>query len=250
MCNLPRFLARLSATRESNDPSFGSTEESLKRRRGGGDLNRGWYLRSGQDQKAKAIELEKEIPTPTSSSSEESLAARSSKDIPWLAAAALAPQEIPGNFLGSRTHRVGSNVATMKPPTRLRSLSSLVWFFNITPFARLPFGFATPLRTIQLVVVLAFLTLLSLATALKSIPGPAKLDSGYGQDFLRTGWVAMVQIPVVVALGVRSNFLGLLVGQGYDKLKVFHKIVGRVIFFASTLHVGFFREVFTVLYPS
>ena len=93
-----------------------------------------------------------------------------------------------------------------------------------------------------MVIVVAFLTLLSLAMAFRSIPGPAKQDSGYGQDFLRTGWVATVQVPVVVALGVRSNFLGLLVGQGYDKLKVFHKIVGRVIFFASTLHVGFFRE--------
>jgi ferric-chelate reductase len=61
-------------------------------------------------------------------------------------------------------------------------------------------------------------------------------------DFIRTGLVALAQIPLVVALGVKGNLLGLCVGMGYEKMKAFHKIVGRVIFLAATLHVALYRE--------
>jgi hypothetical protein len=50
----------------------------------------------------------------------------------------------------------------------------------------------------------------------------------------------MCQAPVAIALGTRNNIVGLLVGKGYNHLRIFHKIAGRVVFIASTLHSAFF----------
>jgi hypothetical protein len=52
----------------------------------------------------------------------------------------------------------------------------------------------------------------------------------------------MVQIPLVIALGVRGNIIGLCVGKGYERLKTFHKIVGRVCFLSSGLHTAFWSK--------
>ena len=54
--------------------------------------------------------------------------------------------------------------------------------------------------------------------------------------------VALVHVPMVIALGVRGNLVGLCVGKGYERLKVFHKLVGRILFLCATLHTAFYSE--------
>ncbi|KAI0746323.1 incomplete iron reductase [Daedaleopsis nitida] len=60
-------------------------------------------------------------------------------------------------------------------------------------------------------------------------------------DPLRTGFLAVSQIPVVVLLGTKNNILGMLIGFGYERLNYFHRFAGRVFVLAANIHaLGFF----------
>ncbi|KAH7926604.1 hypothetical protein BV22DRAFT_344765 [Leucogyrophana mollusca] len=62
-------------------------------------------------------------------------------------------------------------------------------------------------------------------------------------DPLRTGFVAMSQIPVVYVLATKNNVLGMFVGLGYEKLNYIHRFAGIVIVLASNIHgLGYIYE--------
>jgi len=98
------------------------------------------------------------------------------------------------------------------------------------------------MHTPQLVVIALYIAVCVTALLWKSDPLPPTAAKPYGNDFQRSGLVGMVQIPLVIALGVRGNIIGLCVGKGYERLKTFHKIVGRVCFLATGLHVAFWSK--------
>ncbi|KAI0055985.1 hypothetical protein BV25DRAFT_1865522 [Artomyces pyxidatus] len=59
-------------------------------------------------------------------------------------------------------------------------------------------------------------------------------------DPIRAGYVAMSQIPLVVALALKNNWLSWLTGVGYEKLNYIHRFAGRVLFLAVNVHaIGF-----------
>lgn len=64
-------------------------------------------------------------------------------------------------------------------------------------------------------------------------------------DPLRSGLIATAQIPLVVALGVKSSSplsaAGWL-GKGPERVNFLHRLVGRLIFAGSTVHAGAYRE--------
>ncbi|ORX38304.1 FAD-binding domain-domain-containing protein [Kockovaella imperatae] len=222
----PRFIARVFATRRYRAPSKGD-DPSKPRRAGGGDLERGWLLWSG-----------KRIVADDSSSG--SIA--NSDSIKGWTPPPFASGNYPRNsFVGPTPSTTPA--ATLLPPPHMRPISNIVPFTSalmMAPFARFPYRFGTSLRIPQIAVVLIYFVLVAFAMIWKSDVDASKPGSGYGRDFMRTGWIAMSQIPIVMLFGVRANLVGLCVGKGYERLKVFHKIVGRVIFLASALHVGFF----------
>jgi hypothetical protein len=94
----------------------------------------------------------------------------------------------------------------------------------------------------QLFVIALYLAVCITALLWKTNPLPPTAARPYGNDFQRSGLVGMVQIPLVIALGVRGNIIGLCVGKGYERLKTFHKIVGRVCFLSSGLHTAFWSK--------
>jgi hypothetical protein len=134
---------------------------------------------------------------------------------------------------------------TLLPPPHITPLVHNLPFsstLHFSPFASLPSPFSSSVTLARLYLVAAYFVLVIIALVWQSDLSPTTKTKGEGADYLRSGLVALAQIPVVVALGVKGNLLGLCAGLGYERMKAFHKIVGRVIFFAATLHVALFCE--------
>ncbi|KAG6837411.1 hypothetical protein H0H93_010029 [Arthromyces matolae] len=55
-------------------------------------------------------------------------------------------------------------------------------------------------------------------------------------DPVRTGWLAVSQIPIVIALATKNNILGTLLGFTYEKLNYLHRFAGRLIILAANIH--------------
>ncbi|MCJ1308357.1 hypothetical protein MMC25_002010 [Agyrium rufum] len=53
---------------------------------------------------------------------------------------------------------------------------------------------------------------------------------------LRSGWLALSQVPLLILLAGKNNLIGLFTGISYERLNVFHRWVGRVIWFSASLH--------------
>lgn len=62
------------------------------------------------------------------------------------------------------------------------------------------------------------------------------LKSNPFADPLRTGFVAMSQIPVVYLLATKNNILGIFLGLGYEKLNYIHRFAGTLLVIASNVH--------------
>ena len=248
-----RFLTRLFASFPERKPSTGSTRKYGNRRSsddlppvsainsatwltdrsqlrstrrvGGGGLFSGWILRKGQpvtgltspdlDSKEGFDDSDSRPGMPSRSMSVDSATYPSSLGPP-------PPQLIPPPHL--------------KPALNYLPFSR---WLHVAPFSRIPAPFGSTLKVPQLYIIAAYLTVCIIALFWKSNPLPPTRAKPYGNDYQRSGLIAMVQIPLVVALGVRGNIIGLCVGKGYERLKTFHKIVGRTCFLASSIHSAF-----------
>ncbi|KAF5381629.1 hypothetical protein D9615_005461 [Tricholomella constricta] len=62
-------------------------------------------------------------------------------------------------------------------------------------------------------------------------------------DPVRTGWVAIAQLPFAFALATKNNILGMLLGFTYEKLNYLHRFIGRLIVIAVNIHsLGYFYK--------
>lgn len=129
--------------------------------------------------------------------------------------------------------------ATPSPP---HSPPPLRANFQYAPFSRFPIYLRSSITVARLYPVFCYLALVGVALCWHSDLGPVRSADGVGRDFARTGNMAAAQIPVVIALGVKGNMVGLAMGVGYEKLQILHKLAGRLIFICSTIHVGYFSE--------
>ncbi|KAI0666438.1 iron reductase [Trametes maxima] len=58
---------------------------------------------------------------------------------------------------------------------------------------------------------------------------------------IRAGFVAVSQIPIVIALGTKNNVLGMLIGFGYERLNYLHRFTARLLVLAANVHaIGYF----------
>ena len=69
-------------------------------------------------------------------------------------------------------------------------------------------------------------------------------DSVAGAQFwqarsIRAAWLAVAQVPLVVLLAGKINWVGLLTGFSYERLNVLHRWVSRVMLLLVIFHVGF-----------
>jgi ferric-chelate reductase len=237
LLQLPRFLARLYASlgrkhmAQTESPlsaiphsaiALTHSRQKVQRQVGGGGVFSGWFLGRGQ------------LPTGLSSPTLESKEAFESSN-PFS----------DDNIQSPGAGPLGSDTPSLLPPPHvipvLNHLPLARWAHG-APFLNLPAPFGSMMHTPQLVVIALYLIVCITALLWKSDPLPPTAAKPYGNDFQRSGLVGMVQIPLVIALGVRGNIIGLCVGKGYERLKTFHKIVGRVCFLATGLHVAFWSE--------
>ncbi|CAK9781973.1 hypothetical protein CC85DRAFT_286980 [Cutaneotrichosporon oleaginosum] len=231
----PRFLARwfasmhrprTPAAEEAARPAYEfdmahqkriENATAMPRVVGGGDLNKGWILRRGR---ANA-------PPPVAST-------------PTMGTNATNPLKATRSLpAGVQTDR-----STLAPPPHIAPITArLPWasFLQREPFANLPWGLHTRADLKTIIVAVVYIVACTLACTYKSVLHPPKARvSGYGSDYARTGSIAMGQAPVAIALGVRGNVIGLLLGKGYNHIRILHKIAGRIVFVGSMLHSVFF----------
>lgn len=227
----PRFLARwfasvhrrrTAAAEEAARPTYAfdmahkkrlDQANAMPRVVGGGDLNKGWILRSGRGAPVASV------------------ATMGSADDPFQSTHSLPP--------GVQTDR-----SPLAPPPHIAPITSrLPWasVLGSEPLARMPLGLHTRADLKTILVAVLYTVACVVACTYKSVLHPPKAkESGYGSDYARTGAIAMSQVPVAIALGVRGNVIGLLLGKGYDRIRFLHKFAGRIIFVASTVHSAFF----------
>ncbi|KAG8991241.1 hypothetical protein FRB90_001424 [Tulasnella sp. 427] len=62
------------------------------------------------------------------------------------------------------------------------------------------------------------------------------MTSGTG-NLKRTGWLVVVQTPLVVSLGSKNSLVGFLLGRGYEKINFMHRWMGQLMFVSSLFHV-------------
>lgn len=72
---------------------------------------------------------------------------------------------------------------------------------------------------------------------------PVFLKSDPFNDPLRTGFVAISQMPLVYMLGTKNNILGMFLAMGYERLNYIHRYVGRMMILIANVHsVGIFYQ--------
>ncbi|KAL1407820.1 hypothetical protein Q8F55_007255 [Vanrija albida] len=239
----PRFLARLFSSvhrrkaaraEAASRPAYAFDMETAKvlathqqlqaaatRERvvAGGDLDRGWILKKGSAGRRAHV------------GGADAVFANDDND-PF--ASASHDPNAPMNVL-------------LSPPPHIVPLASRLPFarwLEAAPFSRLPSFAATRANVMTITVIVIYIFFCVFALAYQSRVLPPKKGHGYGNDFQRSGLVAMSQIPVAIALGVRGNIIGLTVGKGYDRLRIFHKVVGRIVFIGSLLHTVLYMHKF------
>jgi len=84
----------------------------------------------------------------------------------------------------------------------------------------------------QLIVLAIYLGVMLYAALYKSNPLA---------DPIRTGFVAMAQVPIVFALAAKNGVLGWLTGIGYERLNFLHREVGKLVGLYINIHaLGYF----------
>ncbi|WVQ79582.1 hypothetical protein IAT38_001682 [Cryptococcus sp. DSM 104549] len=130
---------------------------------------------------------------------------------------------------------------TLQPPTHTRPILFYLpfssHFIYYAPFTRFPGELKSFVAMYQLFFLALFVFMTFFLLGWNSNLYPVTKTSGYGADYKRSGYVAISMFPLITALGVRGNMLGLCVGKGYDRLKIYHKMVGRVMVLATIWHV-------------
>ncbi|OJA16573.1 hypothetical protein AZE42_03834 [Rhizopogon vesiculosus] len=190
----------------------------------------------------RAIPLERRAPRPPVMRSVQSLA--------FGAPAADNVTSEESHTLHSDTHLIRHPAAKQEGwslPPHVRAWSSRVPTFGSILRYRLETGFSAG----QALVLLVYFSVLVYAGLLKSNPF---------SDPLRTGFVAMSQIPIVYLLATKNNLLGMLIGAGYEKVGVYkilnqhaptvyvqlnyiHRFAGIILVVASNVHsIGYIYE--------
>lgn len=137
------------------------------------------------------------------------------------------------NLTSDESHTFHSEAHLIRHPAAKEEGWSLpphvcAWSSHVPTFAnilryRLDVGFSLG----QALVLVIYFATLVYAGFLKSSPFT---------DPLRTGFVAMSQIPVVYLLATKNNILGIFIGLGYEKLNYIHRFAGTLLVIASNVH--------------
>ncbi|KAG5734705.1 Ferric reductase transmembrane component 5 [Termitomyces sp. T112] len=86
----------------------------------------------------------------------------------------------------------------------------------------------------QAVIMICYFATLIYAGCYKSSPF---------SDPVRAGWVAVSQLPIVIALATKNNIIGTLMGFTYEKLNYLHRFIGQLVVIAANIHsLGYFYK--------
>jgi ferric-chelate reductase len=90
-----------------------------------------------------------------------------------------------------------------------------------------------------LLLITAYLIFILCLVFIRSSTGD---DQTYQSIGVRSAWVTVAQLPLVVLLANKRNFVDLFTAVGYERLNVLHRWVARGLFLTATFHFGFQNE--------
>ncbi|WVQ72012.1 hypothetical protein IAR50_001556 [Cryptococcus sp. DSM 104548] len=132
--------------------------------------------------------------------------------------------------------------STTTPPIHIKPLISYIpggsTLFYYRPFQNLRWGFKSFAKMYDVYLLALYLLLVLFTIAWRSPLVLKDATTGYVADYKRSGYVAIAQFPLCIALGVRNNIFGYITGKAYDRLKIYHKVTGRVMFAAVIWHAA------------
>lgn len=67
-------------------------------------------------------------------------------------------------------------------------------------------------------------------------------DQSYQSIGVRAAWITVAQLPLVILLASKRNFIGLFTGIGYERLNILHRWVARGLLLTASFHFGFQNE--------
>ncbi|OCH92445.1 hypothetical protein OBBRIDRAFT_452440 [Obba rivulosa] len=138
-----------------------------------------------------------------------------------------------GSSASSQAHLLRSNTAatvSSTHPSRRHSLPThMPGFFSMIPSLSI---LLRPVPTFSISIGHAFLYAVYTATLLYA----GLYKSNPFTDPVRAGWVAVSQLPVVIAFAVKNSILGAIGGWGYEMLNHFHQFAGRFFVLAVNAH--------------
>ena len=101
-------------------------------------------------------------------------------------------------------------------------------------------------RTPPVGIILFLLVYLGFVLGLEFVNHSTTGAQYYEALGLRAGWLAIAQLPLLILLASKNNLIGLLVGSSYERLNVFHRWSGRMIWLMATLHWAYQQYGWTV----
>ncbi|KAG8899539.1 hypothetical protein FRC00_001320 [Tulasnella sp. 408] len=121
-------------------------------------------------------------------------------------------------------------VQAARAPTHVASTSTVLHSLPLAPWFGRPFypNHVNNMSNGQACMLLVYAMGFAVVTFI--------MTSGTG-NLKRAGWLVVVQTPLVVSLGSKNSLVGFLLGRGYEKINVFHRWMGQLMFVAALFHV-------------
>ncbi|KAF7156364.1 hypothetical protein CNMCM6106_009631 [Aspergillus hiratsukae] len=131
-----------------------------------------------------------------------------------------------------KTHPTQPRHAWTKALAKVTAIFRRITYPQVTPET---LWFRVPPRGIIFMIIAYFAFILLLEFPYNKIQA-GRYYTLYG---VRSAWLAVAQLPLIVLLAGKNNIISLLTGVSYERLNVYHRWVARGCLFLATVHFAF-----------
>jgi len=144
------------------------------------------------------------------------------------------------------TFRIKSAVSNVKfdqdaaPYIRSRVMRAIISISRKISYPQIsPAGHASLLKVPPLGIFLLLLIYLAFVLALEFVEQEIPGEQHNQAIGVRAGWLTITQLPLLILLSGKVNFIELVTGVSYERLNIVHRWVARTMFLTATLHMGY-----------
>ena len=110
----------------------------------------------------------------------------------------------------------------------------MVAYPQLSPRKDIPFVKIPPAGTMLMV-----LSYLGLIMAMEFVNVSTGDDQTYQSMGVRAAWLSVAQVPLIVLLANKRNFIECFTAITYERLNILHRWVARGLLLTTTMHFGF-----------